>query len=243
MGEVIELAVDLDKRALAAKQSDEEMEQLILDFNPFFHSRAAKHSIHYDQRDELFSIISYAFYESIKSYDVDKGHFFPFMSKVVRLRIIDYIRKANTNELKTIQLEDEEDEPSSAQSAVISEISMRSYEEERRRKLVVDEIEQLKEELTSWGITMASLYQQSPKHDRLRRIYKTVVSKIMQNPDIMQTIQVKRYFPIKAISKISGLPQKNLERARTFILASLIIKMGDYDILSDYVDNRGQMCI
>ena len=83
---------------------------------------------------------------------------------------------------------------------------------------------------------MPALVQQSPKHQKLKDMYKSLVNLILEHPDIVQTIQMKRYFPIKTIANISGLPQKKIERARTFILASLIIKMGDYDYLSEYVD-------
>jgi hypothetical protein len=88
---------------------------------------------------------------------------------------------------------------------------------------------------------MEVLSKQSPKHKSLLQSYREAVAKIAEIPDILQTIHFKRYFPVKAISKITGLPLKNVERARTFILASLIIKIGDFDYLSGYVIDRQQM--
>jgi hypothetical protein len=82
---------------------------------------------------------------------------------------------------------------------------------------------------------MDALVKQSPKHKRVVEEYKYLVEQISKNPDIVQTIKLKHYFPIKKISQISKLPQKKLEYARTFIIASLIIKLGDYDYLSEYV--------
>jgi RNA polymerase sigma factor len=176
-----------------------------------------------------------AFYEAIKAYDSDKGHFFPFASNVVRNNLIDHIRKIYRQEGKTVSLEVQDSDISPDRSAAVEEVSIRQFEDNRRRDYIVDEIEQFKAELSEWGITMESLAQQSPKHKKVAQAYKQVIAQVLESPDILQTIQLKRYFPIKAISNITGLPQKKLERARTFILASLIIKMGDYDYLSDYV--------
>ena len=239
--EIIEKAASLDDRAVLAGQSKDETDGLIKDFMPFLHSRVAIYNDRAgdeQQHEEMVSTAMLAFYESIQSYDKEKGHFFPFASSVINKRLIDHIRSIYKHKDKTIPLEEEGDGPESEQTAAIDDISVRLYEEKSRQELLVYEIEQFKSELDTWGITMESLSRQSPKHMALRDTYRTAVKQVSLIPDIVQTIQLKRYFPIKAISKITGLPQKKLERARTFILASLIIKIGDYDMLADYVDDR-----
>jgi RNA polymerase sigma factor len=134
-------------------------------------------------------------------------------------------------------LDEEDEDQLSAQANAIKEVSIRAYDAQRRQESLASEIEQFKAELMTWGITMDALVKHSPKHQKLRETYKVVVSKVCQTPDIVQTIQLKRYFPIKTVSELTKLPQKTLERARTFIIASLIIKLGDYDYLSDYVSS------
>ena len=242
MTEELEKSASLDTRAVAAKDSEAITEQFIEDFKPFLHSRVAKYSTNTDsdRREELFSVAMMAFHESIQTYDAAKGHFFPFAENVIRRRMIDLIRGAYRNDADTVPLDplaDEDDEQYASQSAAISELSIRAYDEQRRRETLVDEIEQYKAELSTWGISMETLSKHSPKHKALRETYRQVITQVSKSDDIVQTIQVKRYFPVKAISEISGLPQKNVERARIFILASLIIKMGDYDLLSDYVSD------
>ena len=234
-------AASLDSRARSARLSERETEQLISDFRPFILSRVGKYSYKYDEhrRDELISVAMSAFYEAISKYEAEKGHFIPFANRVINERIIDDLRKLYRNEGKTLSLEVGEGEPNGP--AMLDVISMRQYEEQTRQAKLVDEIEQFKLELAEWGISMDSLAKQSPKHKRVRDSYRMVVSGVLQNLDILQTIQIKRYFPIKAIAEISKLPQKKLERARTFILASLIIKMGDYELLAEFVgEGRGQ---
>jgi RNA polymerase sigma factor len=230
-------AANIDDRAVAAKQSKEASEQLISEFKPFLENLAARYSQQYDLslRDDLLSVVMLAFYESIKSYDVARGHFFPYVKRVARSRIIDYLRTASRHWGKTLPLEDSDETQQTTQSTAVAEASERQYESEKRQQLLVEEIEQFKRELKAWGITFDELSRQSPKQKRLREIYRRVVTEVAENHDIVQTIQLKRYFPVKAIAEITKLPPKKLERARIFVLASLIIKTGDYEILSEYV--------
>jgi len=240
MSEVIVQPAALDERAAAARQSKEQAEVLIEEFKAFLRSRVARYSIHADkmQREEMYGTAMLAFYEALQKYDASKGHFLPFANRIVCERLIDYHRKENKYEGTALSLDSEDEEQRSAQSAAVNELSLRIYQAERSQSQLVDEIEQFKAELALWGLSMASLVDQSPKHGKLRDEYKMVIAKIIQSPDIIHTIQVKQYFPVKAVEKITGLPQKKLERARNFILASLIIKMGDYDYLSEYVSDR-----
>ena len=235
--EKLERASNLDDRAVEAKNSEAETEKLIIEFTPFLRNQVARHSSRYDeyQCESLFSAAMMGFYEAIKNYDSAKGHFFPFADRVVRSRIIDHIRTSSKNEGMTVSLDEEDEEQKMAQSAVIAEISMRNYDAQRRQEMLLEEIEQFKAEIKTWGFTMEILAKSSPKHKQLRNSYYEVLSAVYNDHDIMQTIRLKRYFPTKAISKITGLPQNKLERARIFIIASLIIKMGDYDLLNDFL--------
>ena len=239
MDEVVEKVDILNDRAVLAKQSEAELERLIEEFKPFLNARVAKYTMHssIDQREEMFSTALMAFYEAIKSYDSEKGHFYPFANRVVCGRLIDHIRGIYRRDGRTVPLEEEDEDQQIVQSSALVELSLRTYDERRKHETLVAEIEQFRAELNTWGITMDVLAKQSPKHQKLREAYRTCVTQICHSPDIVQTIQIKRYFPIKAVADITGLPQKKLERARTFILASLIIKMGDYDYLSEYVND------
>jgi len=240
--EIVEQPTSLDERAIAAKRSEEGAKTLIEEFMPFLHGRVARYSAQYDEhvREDLLSAAMSALYEAVQCYEGDKGHFFPFAKRVVCARIIDSIRKISRHEGRTVSLSDDDDIQQSSQTAVINVISLKNYDEERRRERLVEEIEQFKTEIASWGITMESLERSSPKHKELRNTYRSIVSKVVESQDITQTISMKRYFPIKAVSKITGIPQKKLERARTFVLASLIVKTGDYELLSEYVEDRGR---
>jgi len=239
--EHIENAVNLDERAVTAKKSEMETEALISEFAPFLRSRVSKYSSRFNEqtREDMLSVAMLAFHEAVQKYNIKKGHFFSFANRVVCARIIDQVRKINRQEGKTVALYDD-DEQQLEESAAIREISIRNYDAEQRRARMAEEIEQFMSELITWNISMDALVKSSPKHRELRGTYRNVISEVVQSPDIMQTIHIKRYFPIKEISKITGLPHKKLERARTFILASLIVKTGDYELLTDYLNEGGR---
>jgi len=236
----IENPVDLDRRAVAARQSEAEVKVLIEEFLPFLRVRVSRYSMYFSEHlhEDILSTAMMALYEAIEKYDIDKGHFFPFADRVVRARIVDHVRKIIKQENKTIYLGDNDE--NMMQSSAINVVSMRNYNEEQRRAQLAEEIESFISEIATWGITMETLAKGSPKHKELRKTYRVVIKEILKDPKIIQTIKLKHYFPIKAISEITGLPQKKLERARTYIIAVLIIKDGDYELLSDYIEEGGQ---
>jgi len=227
----------LNNRAVTAKHSEIEAGNLIDEFMPFLNARVSRYTTHFSghMRDDTLSISMIALHEAIQKYDIEKGHFFPFADRVVRARIIDHIRKVSRQERNQISLDAEDEYGQSTQANAINITSIRNYAEEQRRARIAEEIEQFTADIASWGITMEALAKSSPKHKELRKTYKEIVSAIVDCTDIMQTIHIKRYYPIKAISKITGLPQKKLERSRTYVIASLIIRAGDYELLSDFM--------
>jgi RNA polymerase sigma factor len=225
----------IDERATQAKSDNEAADLLISEFTPFLLSRAGKSSMgDKNNAEELYSIALMAFYEAIKNYDYNKGHFFPFANEVVKRRLIDAVRKLYSNKHNVIPFDEnsETEEPTLFTNAAIKAHRASNYQED-----LVNEIEQFKLELSEWGITLEALVKQSPKHKALRKKYKDAIEKLSNSSDIMRTLWVKRYFPAKKASEISGLSKKNLEYARIFIIASLIIKNGDYLYLSEYVIN------
>lgn len=242
MVETIDNKVSLDERAENAKISKMEMESLISDFKPFLHSRASRFSSTYSDLsdDELFSVAMFAFYEAINSYNSSKGHFFSFAERVVYNRIVDSIRKAyRSNSTLVLTLDDDDDDESnSIKTMLIDKQSMDNYSASIEKEGLIEEIEQFQRDLAEWDITMDMLVKQSPKHTEQRITYKRIVAQVLQDIDILQTIHVKHYFPVKAVAQLTGLPLKKVERARRYILATIIISSGDYNLLSNYIDGR-----
>ena len=225
----------IDDRAVIALNDESEFEKLLEEFKPFLGSQSSRLAGRsFEMRDEMMEVATFAFLESIRKYDSEKGHFFPFMRTVVKMRLNDALRKQYAMRVETVPLETE-DEDGVSLSPHIERASIDAYNEGIRQNNFAIEIEYFKQELADWGITMESLVEHSPKHSRVRDAYRAIIAAVARDEEIMQTILVKRYFPIKKISLLTKVPQKNIERGRTFIIASLIIRVGDYEHLRGYI--------
>lgn len=235
--ETIVHPASLDERAADARQSEDGAIALIEEFLPFMKGRVVKYSYQLDEstREDMLNIAMSAFYEAVHSYDIKKGHFYPFANRVVCARLIDHVRMLNKHEVKSVPLETDNEDSYDAHTSAIDLASIRSYEEGLRHELLVEEIEQFKSEIAVWGITLEDLEKASPKHSQLRKLYKEIVAIAVKTPEIAQTILIKHYFPITAVVQITGYTKKMVERARTYVLASFIIETGDYDLLSEYI--------
>ena len=226
---------EIDQRAVIALKNTVEFERLLIKFKPFLRSRVSRLAGRSDDmRADMMSVAFEAFFESVRSFNQQKGHFFQFMNRVVHNRLIDNLRKIYVRRVETASLEiyDEDD---TKQMSLIDKVSIDEYREENRKSYFKSEIECLKEELAKWNISMDALLIHSPKHARLRDMYNTVAKVISNDEQIMTIINTKHYFPVKKISNSTKIPLKKIERGRIFILASLIILTGDYQHLKQYV--------
>ena len=224
---------EIDERAKEALINEAEFESLLQKFRPFLWARASRLAGQYaDRREEMMHAASMAFYESVKEYDKQKGHFFQFMNAVVHRRLIDALRKTYAKRIETIPIENDDD---GASSAIMDKASVSAYREDERRYGLALEIECFKGELADWDINMDELEAHSPKQARLRDIYKKIVADMVNDAEITQIIFTKHYFPVKKISLLSKVPQKIVERGRIYLLASVIIRAGDYDYLKGFV--------
>lgn len=227
----------IDERACIASEDSVEFERILKEYTPFLRAQVSRLTGSRDSNDlfdEMMNDASMAFYESVKAYSREKGHFFPLMRTVVHKRLLDSLRKKYSNRIQTVPLETDDEEEMRKPSLIDSLSVSASRENERRNDLVV-EIECYKRELSEWGLSMDMLVANSPKHTRLRDVCRQIINAVAADEEIMEIMWTKKYFPIKKISELVNIPQKTIERVRTFIIGSLIIRAGDYEQLKEYV--------
>jgi len=230
----------LDERVEKIRDCEEEINNLIEEYKPFIAScteKATGKFVRYGEDDEL-SIALIAFVEAIKAYDSTKGSFLSFAQNVIRRRLIDYYRKENRNSNVTYLNEyiDDEGEQESDLSIrqTISEYSSSLINEYRKL-----EIEELKVELSEWGISFFDLAKTSPKHKRTKKLYSEVMQFVLSRPDLIDQLRKKKQLPITEIEKYLNIPKKKIERARKYIIAAIIIMTGDYQYIKEYISWGG----
>ena len=225
----------INDRVAGIKNNDEEINRFVEEYKPFIAvcaEKAAGRYMRYGEDDEL-SIAMIGFVEAIKFFDNSKGNFLSFSQNVIKRRLIDYYRKEKRHS-GVISLsgyvagEDEEFDLSEGES-------IERYSEERLSELRRLELEELKGELSRWGISFLDLVETSPKQEKTRKICKEITGLILSRPDLLKLIMEKRYLPIAEIEKAMRVPRKIIERSRKYIIAVIIIAIGDYQYIRDYV--------
>jgi RNA polymerase sigma factor len=231
---------EIDKRAETAYNDNMEFECLLNDYKPFLLSRVSQLVGSPGSRvtfEDMLSEAYLAFYESVKSYDISKGHFFSFMYSIVQKRLIDQIRKNYAKQVVTVSLENDDAEDI-RESAHIAAVSIDAYEAGVERGYLVEEIAGFKQELAEWGITLDNLVAHSPKHAKTRSQCRAIIDAVKADDEILQIMWVKRYYPVKKIIMLTKMSPKIVKSARIFIIASLIILAGNYDYLRRYVTDE-----
>lgn len=227
----------INDRVKKIKRNREEINRLVDEYKPFIAScveKATGRYVKYGQDDEL-SIGLMAFVEAVNSYNVFRGSFLSFAQNVIKRRLIDYYRKEKKHSgvvsINEYAPEDEEDERDLSERKALENYSEETVNENRRI-----EIEELTEELNRWGISFAELAEVSPKHARTRELCWDIIHFILYRQDLLKQIRDKKYLPIAEIEKSLNLPRKKVERMRKYIIAMIIIKTGDYQYISSYVN-------
>ncbi|KGG80476.1 RNA polymerase sigma factor SigI [Caloranaerobacter azorensis H53214] len=229
----------LEDRVEKAKEDAEELNSLIKEYKPFIASTVQKKTgkfLRYGHDDEL-TIGMMAFKEAIESYDKSKGKFLNFAKMVISLRIIDYYRKKEKDKKIILfnEVEDNEENSSVNYNFNRAITIFRDREENEIRKL---EIQEYKKELNDWGIDFYDLVKESPKQEKVRNLYKEIAKKIVEDKAVLQSLLSTRRLPIKEIQKIVPIHRKKLERGRKYIIAMVIVLIGDYQYIREYVDWR-----
>ncbi len=225
----------INARLESIRNDTKETGRFVEEYKPFIASCAEKVTgryMSYGSDDEL-SIAMIAFVEAIGSFDRTKGNFFTFSRNVIKRRLVDYYRseKRHSNVVSlNVYMEDKDEEYDLSSNEAIRNYSEQKLAEYRRLELL-----ELEKELADWEITYQDLTRVSPKHKKTKQQCMELAGILLSRKDIVQSIITKKYLPIAELERVSGLPRKLIERFRKYIIAVVIIAIGDYQYIKDYI--------
>jgi RNA polymerase sigma factor len=220
---------------LEKSQAGDELarEILIKKYRPFLLrvcSQVSRRYIHPGADDE-FSIALLAFNEAIDGFDLSKTSFLAFAETVIRRRLIDYFRSQNAQSKGTpwtdFDVVDEEDNVTNYAEISSSVRAYNAEEEQVRRKYVLA--------LEEFGIGIADLVKVSPKHRDARASGIEVARLIVSDSELLRYVRDKHSLPLKLLEDRVRLSRKTLERQRKYILAMVVLFVGEYRMLQDYL--------
>jgi len=228
----------LDARATAAKADKDEVNSLILEYTPFLRALIGKIILSpkaYGE-NELFSVASEAFWEAIKVYDCQRGHFINIASLVVKRRLLNLARDEKVRLTKEVGF------------SALAQVGKDGAEIEfdlPDPKSVTDnplryEIEAIKAESFAYGIDFMRLAEYSPKAEKTKSVCFSVVRFLKSREDVLAEMRKTCALPLKKICDGTGADRKTLERHRHYIVVVTLIAANDYPFLAGWLNLRGQ---
>lgn len=227
----------LEERVEKAKKNKKELNKLIEIYKPFIASTMQKKTgrfLEYGYDDEL-TIGMMAFKEAVESYDKGKGKFLNFAKMVITLRSIDYYRK-NEKHKEMVCLQGIYEAENEIAYSEIENKAIEKYQGQEENEMRKLEILEYKNELKKWEIEFFELVQASPKQQKLKKFYKEIAQFIVHKSDILNELISTRRLPIKEIQKHKDIHRKKLERGRIYIIALVIVLIGDYEFIREYIE-------
>lgn len=223
----------LDEIVLIAKDDIHMRNTLIKQYKPFVASIIQNKIGRYIEYgiDEELSIGLIAFNEAIDKYEKDKGGFLTFSKIVISRRLIDYQRKNSKAGNNLILYNDDMNK----NIDLIDKKSIDLFKIKTDNELRQMEIIEFKKELLTWGLDFTKLVDHSPKHKRTRKLYKKIANLIVSDDELMDYIHSNKRLPIQKIEEKMKIHRKKIERGRIYIIALIIIIMGDYGYLKEYL--------
>ncbi|WP_411170055.1 RNA polymerase sigma-I factor [Clostridium sp. MB05] len=223
---------DINEKVMELKNDEKKINDFIEEYKPFIIAYCNKSLKRYidTTNDDEYSIALMAFYEAIKGYNIDKGSFLSYSQRVIKLRLIDYYRR-NKKMLMEKVIEYDGDN----RDKFINNRSIENYKLEDISYLRKLEIEDLTKELIKYNITFKDLVKASPKWKSTRIKYNKILNYIIKSEEVIEEIIKNNKLPISIIEENVGVPRKTIERSRKYIISVIIILLGDYHYIKEYI--------
>lgn len=165
------------------------------------------------ENDEELSVGLLGFHEAIERYDNEKGHFLSYAKLVIGSRIKNYLKIENKHQHSS--LEELLDKG--------LEIKDEYLEQEEDNGILIEEINKLKNEISSFGFTLEDLANEAPKQQATRKNAISLSEEISKEEEFTSFMYVKKRLPIKRIVLRFAVTEKVIKRSKKFIISVVII--------------------
>jgi RNA polymerase sigma factor len=228
----------LQEEVLEVKKGSMDINIFIEKYKPFIFSTIKELKGRYiDESDELSTVGMLAFKEAVDSFDPAKGNFYSFAKKVIKLRLIDHYRKNKKRKEKVIPIF-EDTEYKNKLSKIEQDQAFDQYLIEEETKLRREEIKEYVQELKEYDINLKELEKLSPRKKKLKEMYYSSANYIVEDEDLYKNFIETQRLPAKELSENLKINRKQLDRGRKYIISLIILKKGNYEMLSEYIKRR-----
>ena len=173
--------------------------------------------------NDEFSVALMTMDSAIDSYDQDKGSLVTLARVMIRNRLIDLKRK----ESQQVQSIDDE---------IIARIS--TEKDMENQSILKLEIGNYEKALLEYGIELDDLVDCSPRHRDTVQQLKKLAEKICEDESIVREMMRLKVLPIRLIRKQYEVSAKVLRNHRAYIIALVLARRSDSDIIQYYVRTK-----
>ncbi|MCI0182025.1 MAG: RNA polymerase sigma-I factor [Acidibacillus sp.] len=222
--------------ALAAAGRRDAREQLLHSYLPFVERVASTTCGRAIARtDDEFQIALLALDEAISSYVTERGAFIRFAETVMRRRLIDSFRANQRRRELPFTAFDETDEEGNVQNSVEVATALHAHQHQEEAAIRADEIKRYSDELELYGIHFMDLTENSPKHADARE-HALEAARVVAFDETLRAYFLKtKSLPLKQLAPQVAVSRKTLERQRQYIIAAIVLLLGDYELLHSFV--------
>lgn len=186
--------------------------------------------------DDECSVALIAVNEAIDSYDESKGKFWNYSALVISSRLKDFYRSNSKYKNEVSVGNDAFDgdiEENEEQLGIHIEIRDKTavYVNNKLR----DELYDLQQELESYNIDLFELPMHAPKSQKTKRSCAEIIAAIFIPPPLIDELKRSGKLPVKEIMNRVNVKRKLIDDHRKYLIASALIKAGDYPMMSDYL--------
>ncbi len=226
---------DLQNRIEIAKQSNAELEKLLIDYLPFIKKQLAV--IIGLEYDDKLSLAMITFINCIKQYDNDKGNFLKFVQVSIKNRMIDELRKEQRHSKKMISMQNDD----STLSSIEYSSSLLNYNHELEKQAISDEIDRLSMELKCFNIAFHELPKICPKQNRTKEQCIQIAKAIIANDKMKAMFIGQHKIPQSELAELYKISSKTIEKHRKYIVTLSVILLGEYPCISAFLPQYGKV--
>jgi RNA polymerase sigma factor len=231
----------VESRVARARDGDiQARDDLIRDYTPFILKTAASCVRRYVTlgEDDEASVALSAFNEAIDAFKSSRPGFLAFAATVIKRRLIDYYRKeARQREIPFSTLNPYEDRDNCQWDPSSLSYSTLDWQEAVERR---DDIENWKEVLKEFGLTLRQVISSTPKHKDARQRAMLMASIIAKNDELragfFKTHQIPADELLSLMPEKDRVSKKTVDRQKVYITAVAIAMSGNYPSLESFLE-------
>ncbi len=228
-----------DRHALEAQQDEEALAGFIEESRIFILRSASKVCKRFiTDSDDEYGIALEAFWEAVRTYKENAGHFAGFAALVIRRRLMDWFdsQSRHSREIPAGHSLTRNEETGQV-NGVIAEAQKSMIRNAAEDPAALrEEIEALGEVLEEYGFSFFDLAKASPKAAKTRNCCARAVNWMLEAVERLLQMRRTRSLPTGVMVRVLGIARKILERHRRYIIAATEILDGDYPHLAEYMD-------